>query len=489
MLFNTIEFVIFFIIVLSIFVILKNRYFPHIFLLGVSYLFFYWSNNYLISLLIFSTILTFYAGKEIAKSKSIRNKKVLLIFSLIGNLGLLGFFKYYDFAIAQFNILGNYINLADEIPFLNLALPIGISFYTFQTISYVLDIYRGQLEPSKSFREFATFVAFFPQIVAGPILRAKQFLPQLREKTENLKHTKLRFIRFEKFNVQVGITMMVLGFFKKIFFADNIAPMVNEIFGMPLGLESFTIIWGTIGFGIQVYCDFSGYSDIAIGAALIMGFKIPANFNKPFFATSLSDFWRRWHISLSSWIRDYLLFPIVYRKISSDLVMISGILVSFVLLGLWHGAGWNFIIFGLIHGVYVAFETIIRKRSPRFANNRFFKTRAGRIVCILFTQYIVFFTWIAFRVEDTDVMIQTMQKFLIWDFQIENTIGFIRAHKFESGLICLFLILHFISFRLGNIIQRIASKKIYLFILLTVVMFLIFFFHDGNSEEFIYFKF
>ncbi len=489
MLFNTIEFVIFFIIILTGFVILKNRNFHHFLLLGVSFFFFYWSSNYLISLLIFSIILDFYVGKEIWKSKSIRHKKILLIFSLAGNLGLLGFFKYSDFAIAQFNILGNYINLTDSIPFLNLALPIGISFYTFQTISYTIDIYRGQLEPSKSFREFAIFVAFFPQIVAGPILRAKEFLPQLREKTEKLKTSKLHLIILTKSNLQIGVTMIALGFFKKMFFADNIAPMVNEIFAMPIGLESFTIIWGTIGFGIQVYGDFSGYADIAIGIALIMGFKIPANFNKPFFATSPSEFWRRWHISLSTWVRDYLFFPIIFRKIGSDFVLISGILITFLILGLWHGAGWNFIIFGLMHGIYVAIETFIRKRHPSFADNPLFKTRLGRIISILFTQYLIFFTWIAFRVEDTDLMIYSMQKFLIWDFQIDNTIGFIRAHKFESGLICLFLVLHFISFRMGNLIKRISSNNFYLFSFLTIVMISIFFFYDGNSEDFIYFKF
>ncbi len=489
MLFNTIEFVIFFITVLLIFVIFKNRNFQHYFLLGASYLFFYWSSNYLILLLIFSTILDFYVGKEIWKAKSIRNKKILLSISLVGNLGLLGFFKYSDFAIMQFNILGNYINLADEIPLLNLALPIGISFYTFQTITYSIDIYRGQLKPSKSFREFAIFVAFFPQIVAGPILRAKQFLPQLSEKMDNLKISKLRLITIEKTAVKIGVTMMALGFLKKMFFADNIGPMVNEIFAMPVGLESFTIIWGAIGFGIQVYGDFSGYSDIAIGAALIMGFKIPANFNKPFFATSPSEFWRRWHISLSSWVKDYLFLPIVYRKIGSDAVLISGTIFTFLILGLWHGAGWNFIFFGLIHGIYVASEVFIRKRCPSFTNNRFFRTKQGRIISILFTQYLVFFAWISFRVEDLDLMIYSMQKFIIWDFQIENTIGFIRAHKFESGLICLFLILNFVSFRVGNLIERISSRNIYIFAFLTIVMLLIFFFYDGNSEDFIYFKF
>ncbi len=253
MLFNTVEFVIFFIIILSIFVILKNRYFHHIFLLGASYLFFYWSSNYLITLLIFTTIWVFYFGKIIHHTTDKKTKKIFLAISLAGNLGLLGFFKYSDFVITEFNFLGQYLDLGTQIPLLNIALPVAISFYTFQSMSYTIDIYRGKLEPSKSLREVAIFVAFFPQIIAGPILRAKDFLPQLREKMDKLKLTKLRFIRLEKSNLQIGVTMMALGFFKKMFFADNIAPMVNEIFSMPMGLESFTIIWGTIGFGIQVY--------------------------------------------------------------------------------------------------------------------------------------------------------------------------------------------------------------------------------------------
>jgi D-alanyl-lipoteichoic acid acyltransferase DltB (MBOAT superfamily) len=488
MLFNTPEFIIFFISILAIISCIKFRRFQHLFLVGSSYFFFYFSSNFLISLLIFSTLLDFYVGKAIFDAKDKKRKKILLISSLAGNLSLLGFFKYADFAIFQFNILGQELNLNPDIPFLDLAVPIGISFYTFQTISYTVDIYRGSLKPSKSFWEFALFVSFFPQIVAGPILRAKQFLPQLREKTENLKLTKLRFIRFEKLNVQMGITMIALGFFKKMFFADNIAPMVNEIFSMPMGLESFTIIWGTIGFGIQIYCDFSGYSDIAIGAALILGFKIPLNFNKPYFAMSPSDFWSRWHISLSSWLRDYLYIPLGGSKKSGSRTFANLFIVMF-LGGLWHGASWNFVIWGLLHGAYLTIHKILQKAFPKLANNWFFKTRIGRIVSILLTQYLVLFTWIAFRVEDADLMIYTMQKFLIWDLQIENTIGFIRAHKFESGLICLFLILHFISYRLGNLIQRISSRNIFLFVFLTVVIVSILFFYDGNSEDFIYFKF
>ena len=284
MLFNTIDFLVFFVIVLACIPILKQRKFQHLFLLLTSYFFFYYTSNYLIVLLIASTILDFYVGKTIWKTSDITKKKILLVISLAGNLGLLGFFKYADFAILQFNFLGEQFNFANEIPLLNLVLPIGISFYTFQTISYTVDIYRGKLQPSESLKEFALFVTFFPQLVAGPIVRASEFLPQLREKMEKGKGN-LKQIIIHNSNLKLGITIMMFGFLKKMFFADNIAPLVNDIFANPIGAESFTIILGIIAFGIQIYGDFSDYSDIAIGSALILGFKLPMNFNKPYFAT------------------------------------------------------------------------------------------------------------------------------------------------------------------------------------------------------------
>ena len=362
MLFTTIDFIIFFIVVCTTIIIIKNRKFQHIFLLLVSYFFFYYSSNYLIILLIASTILDFYVGKAIWKTTDIVKKKILLIISLSANLGLLGVFKYADFAILQFNFLGEQFNLANEIPFLNLALPIGISFYTFQTISYTVDIYRGKIQPSKSFKEFALFVAFFPQLVAGPIVRASEFLPQLREKIE-VGRGNLKQIIIHNSNLKLGITIMAFGFLKKMFFADNIAPLVNDVFNYPIGYESFTIILGAIGFGMQIYGDFSGYSDIAIGAALILGFKLPANFNKPYFATSPSDFWNRWHISLSTWLRDYLYIPLGGNRTSNVRTYLNLATVMF-LGGLWHGASWNFVMWGMLHGAYLAIHKLIMDKFP-----------------------------------------------------------------------------------------------------------------------------
>ena len=490
MLFTTIDFVIFFIVILGIIVTIKNRRFQHLFLLAASYFFFYYTSNYLILLLIFSTILDFYIGKHIWKTNDLLHKKILLISSLAVNLGLLGFYKYVDFAILQFNIFGNYFNLTNDISFLNLVLPIGISFYTFQTISYTVDIYRGQLTPSKSFWEFALFVSFFPQLVAGPILRARQFLPQLREKINTANVGRIRQIVINNSNLKFGITLMALGFFKKMFIADNLAPFVNTIFQDPIGLESFTIIMGTIAFAIQIYCDFSGYTDIAIGAAIILGFKIPINFNKPYFATSPSDFWKRWHISLSSWLRDYLYIPLGGNRNSSSRTYANLIIVMF-LGGLWHGASWNFVIWGLLHGIYLAIHRAILNKFPKLKIHPFFKSTPGKILSILTMQYFVLLAWIPFRVSDFDAMVYSIQKFVFIDFQTENTLDFLLTnHKSTIMIMILFVILHFISYKKGNLVESITNVRLlYWSIFLAIIMLSIFFFYIGDTNDFIYFQF
>lgn len=490
MLFNSIEFVIFFVVVLATLVIIKQRRFQHLFLLFTSYFFFYYSSNYLLTLLIISTILDFYIGQKIWESSSIKKKKILLTISLAGNLGLLGFFKYTNFAITQFNILGNSFNLSSEIPLMELILPIGISFYTFQTISYTIDIYRGKLTPSKSFWEFALFVAFFPQLLAGPILRAKEFLPQLREKfTDSKLSPKLRQIRIQSPNLKFGITLMAFGFFKKMFIADNVSPLVNDIFNAPVGYESFTIILGAIGFGIQIYCDFSGYSDIAIGAAAILGFKIAINFNKPYFAISPSDFWQRWHISLSTWLRDYFYIPLGGNRKSKNRTYLN-LMTVMVFGGLWHGASWNFIIWGTLHGVYLLIHKLLKNKIQNPTIINFFKSKIGMICSILITQYFIFLTWIPFRVQNVDSMIYSMQKYIFLDFEIYGTIDFIFAHKFPTIIIGFFVLLHYIAYKNPNLVERISKLKLsYWIIFLIIIMSLILFFYNGNPEAFIYFQF
>jgi len=491
MIFTTIDFIVFFVFILAAVAIIKHRKFQHLILLGGSYYFFYFSSNYLIVLLIFTTILDFYLAKIIHDTEDAFRKKLLLTISLVGNLSLLGFFKYADFAILEFNILGNYFDLSTEIPFFNLILPLGISFYTFQTLSYTIDVYRGTLKPSKTFSEFALFVAFFPQLVAGPILRAKHFLPQLREKIQNYEtNGSLRQIIFQNNHLKFGITLMAFGFIKKMFFADNIAPLVDDIFFNPIGAESFTIILGALAFAVQVYGDFSGYTDIAIGAAFILGFKIPANFNKPYFATSPTAFWNKWHISLSLWVRDYLYLPLIFKNRKSTSRIFLSLMIAFILIGFWHGAGWGFIVFGIVHGLYVGVHTVLRKNIPFLRNHIFFKTKFGKVVSILVTQYLIFFSFLAFRIQDLEHLFYSMQKYLILDFQIIETLSVIQSHKISIALMILFMIIHFISFKHGNLVEKFANLNYRYWVLFLVAGILsILLLYDGNPTDFIYFKF
>lgn len=488
MLFNSIEFIFFFIFVLTVLVVIKHRRFQHLFLLASSYFFFYFSSNILISLLIFSTVLDFYLGKAIYNATNKKRKKQLLILSLSGNLGLLGLFKYADFSILQFNQLANMFGFS-EIPFLNLLLPIGISFYTFQTISYTVDIYRGQLKPSESIFEFAVFVAFFPQLVAGPILRAKEFLPQLREKIDNVNRGGLKQIVINNTNLKFGITLMAIGFLKKMFFADNISPLVNQIFEFPMQADSFTIILGAIAFGVQIYGDFSGYSDIAIGAAAILGFKIPINFNRPYFATSPSDYWKRWHISLSSWLRDYLYIPLGGNRKSYGRTYFNLIAVMF-LGGLWHGASWNYVGWGLLHGLYLVVEKGILDIFPSIKTNKILKTRAAKIVSILIMQYFAFLAYVVFRVKDLNEVTYALQKYIIWDFKIDQVSEIIAVNILPITLIITLMSFDFVAHKRGNLAEKISKIKLrYWGIFLFCVILLILFFYDAEPDAFIYFRF
>jgi D-alanyl-lipoteichoic acid acyltransferase DltB (MBOAT superfamily) len=375
-------------------------------------------------------------------------------------------------------------------PYLEIILPIGISFYTFQTISYTVDVYRGKLTPSTSFREFAIFVSFFPQLVAGPILRASNFLPQLRAKINSATGKfNLRQITLNKNNVRFGLTLIAFGFLKKMFFADNIGPLVNDIFLNVSNLESFTVILGAIAFGVQIYGDFSGYSDIAIGIAAILGFKIPINFNKPYFATSPVDFWRRWHISLSSWLRDYLYIPLGGNK-KSHLRTYANLTTVMFLGGLWHGASWNFVIWGLMHGVFLSIQKLFTHKFPKLGENKFFKSTMGKIISIIITQYVIFGTWLAFRINDFDGLTYALYKYVVWDFQTDVTYSIIENNPFKVSLIIIFFILSFISYKQKNLPEKISKlKTIYWVAFLIWIVVIILMFFGGGINEFIYFRF
>jgi D-alanyl-lipoteichoic acid acyltransferase DltB (MBOAT superfamily) len=275
-----------------------------------------------------------------------------------------------------------------------------------------------------------------------------------------------------------------------MFFADNIAPLVDDIFFNPIGAESFTIILGALAFAVQVYGDFSGYTDIAIGAALILGFKIPANFNKPYFATSPTKFWNKWHISLSLWIRDYLYLPLIFKNRNSSLRIFLGLMIAFMLIGFWHGDGWNFLIFGILQGIFVGIHTILRRKIPFLYNHKFFKSKFGKIFSILTTQYLIFFSFLAFRIPDMSHLFYSMQKYIILDFQIIETISVIQSHKISIFLMILFIVIHFISYKKNNLVEKFANMNYYYWCLFLVSGILsILLLYDGNPTDFIYFKF
>ena len=358
MVFNSLEFAIFISCFLPVFYFLRTKYsYRDLVLLIGSYLFYMASYWQYASLILISTCVDFFVGKKIDASSSKKARKAYLVISLVVNLGVLGVFKYYNFFYESSAVALSYFGFTIPPLYHQLLLPVGISFYTFQTMSYTIDLYRGNIDRERSFIKFAVFVSFFPQLVAGPIVRAKDFLPQLHKK-----------IKLDSQQIQRGVWLIFLGLFKKIIIADLLGYLVvDDVFENPSAYSSVDLLVSLYAYTFQIYCDFSGYSDIAIGIALMLGFKLPANFNRPYLAQSPSDFWKRWHISLSSWLRDYLYISLGGNRGKKWFVM-RNLVLTMLLGGLWHGAAWNFVLWGLFHGLilvttrWVVVETVFNSR-------------------------------------------------------------------------------------------------------------------------------
>jgi D-alanyl-lipoteichoic acid acyltransferase DltB (MBOAT superfamily) len=350
-----------------------------------------------LALLIATSLLDFSIGLGLDRLSTARSRKWLLSASIAANLGVLGFFKYYDFFAHSFSELLSSLGIPVQARTLGLILPVGISFYTFQSMSYTIDVYRRELAPTRSLTHFLAFVSFFPQLVAGPIERAKHLLPQFAQ-TRVITTTML----------EEGIWLMIWGMFKKVVLADNFAPLAEMAFDNS-SFTAATVLLGTLAFGLQIYCDFSGYSDIARGAARVLGFDIMWNFSIPYSATSLREFWQRWHISLSTWLRDYLYIPLGGNRLGATRTYFN-LTITMLLGGLWHGAAWNFVLWGLWHGAGLALT-----RSPIF-NSQFSllrgapKRRSGaagailnshsrRVLAWLATMAFVFYGWLLFRAK------------------------------------------------------------------------------------------
>lgn len=338
MTFNSIEFLIFYPTVLLLYFLLPKRARWPMLLLS-SYVFYMSYRAELVILIFATTLVSYLSSIAIEKSRSRGIKRLYLTLTLITSLGVLFFYKYFDFLSGTFFDLASVFGYRGTPLFLNLALPVGISFYTFQTLSYVIDVYRG-LPAERNFFFYALFVSFFPQLVAGPIERPTNLMPQLRVLN-----------KFSADNAIAGAKMMLIGFFKKICVADFISGFVDSVYNAPSSATSLAVILATVLFAIQIYCDFSGYTDIAIGCARVMGIRLMKNFDRPYSARTVREFWSRWHISLSSWFKDYLYIPLGGNRVSLPRNLIN-VFIVFIVSGLWHGASWTFVLWGALHGIY-----------------------------------------------------------------------------------------------------------------------------------------
>ena len=342
MLFNSIDFAIFLPIVFILywFVTNKNLKLQNFLMVAASYLFYGWWDWRFLSLILFSTIVDYTVGQKLRNEENQLKRKALLWTSILVNLGFLGFFKYYNFFLDNFITAFSFFGTEIKANSLNIILPVGISFYTFQTLSYTIDIYKRKLEPTKDFIAFSAFVSFFPQLVAGPIERATNLLPQFYNKRT-----------FDYSKATDGMRQILWGLFKKIVVADNCAEFANQIFNNSADMNGSTLILGALFFTFQIYGDFSGYSDIAIGTSRLFGFNLMRNFAFPYFSRDIAEFWRRWHISLSTWFRDYLYIPLGGSR-GGTLMKVRNTFIIFIVSGFWHGANWTFIVWGALNAIY-----------------------------------------------------------------------------------------------------------------------------------------
>jgi alginate O-acetyltransferase complex protein AlgI len=480
--FNSIDFAVFLTIVFILYwTIARNSLIrQNIVLLVASYFFYGWWDWRLLFLIVFISTFNYFSGIGISKQKKEHQRKFLLILSLFINLGLLGFFKYYNFFIENlsgiFSIFGNPLNIST----LNILLPIGISFYTFQNISYIIDVYREEILPEKNILIFFNLVAFFPKLVTGPIEKSSNILPQLNKK------------RVFDYNLSVdGLRQILWGIFKKIVIADNCAFFVNEIFNNTSYYPGSTLLLGVFLFSFQIYADFSGYSDIAIGSAKLLGINLMQNFNYPYFAESVADFWRRWHISFSNWLRDYIFIPLQFKY--RDLGVwgnILSIMITFILCGLWHGANWTFIVWGFLHGTYMSFSLLTQKRRRLFINNIINRNFINSFLKILTTFILVSFAWIFFKVENLSQAWLVIKR--IFSASLFSIPQVTPMSDLAITIFFIFVLVGIEWFQrdneyalqfIGNNKSRIVRWGTYYFILLLIFSF------GGNPGQFIYIQF
>lgn len=381
MLFNSLSFLIFFPIVTFLYFLLPHRYRWTLLLLASVFFYMAFVPAYIL-ILGMLIIIDYFAGRWIERAHPER-KKVFLIISIMATGAVLFFFKYVDFFAVNLNALAGLLDWNYSLDLLHIALPLGLSFHTFQSLSYVIEVYRGKQKAERHFGHYSLYVMFYPQLVAGPIERPQHLLPQLQARQT-----------FDYQHVVSGLKRMLWGLFKKVVIADRLAFFTGSVFANPAHFEGITLLAAAVYFAIQIYCDFSGYVDIALGSAKVMGIELTENFNRPYAARSVSEFWRRWHISLSSWVRDYIFLPLAIRWRSWKLGGIIGATtVTFIILGLWHGANWTFLVFGLLHGLAVSAELLTKKIREKLSLklNRFLVWGIGLVYTFAFWSFSLIF--------------------------------------------------------------------------------------------------
>src|SRR3989338_2077528 len=482
MLFNSLQFLIFFPIVVSVYFVLPHR-FRWFFLLCSSYYFYMcWKPEYVVLIMI-STIIDYYAGLQMWKTTLRAKRKKYLILSLVSNFCILFAFKYFNFFNESARHIFNHFNILYNIPAFKVLLPIGISFYTFQTLSYSIDVYRGHQKAEKHLGIFALYVAFFPQLVAGPIERSINLLPQFYE-----KHS------FDYQRIKKGLLLMSWGFFKKLVIADHVAVLVDQVYNHPADYTGTSLIIATYFFAFQIYCDFSGYSDIVVGAAQVLGFDLMTNFNFPYMAKSVAEFWKRWHISLSTWFRDYLYIPLGGNRVTKNRWFFN-IFAVFLLSGLWHGANWTFIIWGALHGSYLLFSIASsgwrNQAVSALKLNQY--PRIHEAIKIFVTFHFVVFAWIFFRANSIkDAVYISTHLFTDMNFQkLEYALGLEPSEIIIAVMAILIMEIVQVMQRGTALRVWISQRPLWLqcAVYYSVIFCLFIFKHSNMNTPFIYFQF
>ena len=458
MLFHSWHFAIFFIIVYSIyFPLRKTRFYLH-WLLIASYVFYGWWNPFYLLIIAYSTTVNYFAVILMERSQ---RKKLWLAVGVVNSLLLLGFFKYSVFAVDNLNALLSMFRAPYTIPAPGILFPVGISFYTFQAVSYTIDVYRGKVDREKSFVRFATFVSLFPRLLAGPIERAGNVLPQLTEKP-----------RISPENVTDGLSLFVVGIFKKVALADYLALYVDKVYAAPDLFDGLTLMMASFAFAWQIYFDFSGYSDMARGIARMMGFDLMLNFNNPYLATGLGDFWNRWHISLSSWFRDYLYIPLGGNR-KGKFNTYRNMFITMVVSGLWHGAAWTFVIWGALHAIG-------RFMTRELERTEFYAEKIPRLLKQISVFIFVTFAWIFFRASSIGDAATIVKRIF--------TAG-MADPKFPVLALLLCLSIWLYQFLFESRIKRILEwRPLKIGVVCLIILYLVIFARAGN-EAFIYLQF